>query len=59
MHGPLNAKSKAILRECKCRKKNVGTAWIDYQKSFESVVHRCTVKFLELIVINKKNNNFY
>jgi hypothetical protein len=29
--------SKAILQECKCRKKNVCMTWIDYQKSFDSV----------------------
>jgi len=54
MHGPLNAKSKAILQECKCRKKNVCMAWVDDQKSFDIVSHRCIIKFLELIVISNK-----
>ena len=25
--------SKAILQECKCRKKHLSMAWIDYQKA--------------------------
>jgi hypothetical protein len=31
--------SKAILQECKCRKKNLCKAWIDYQKAFDRVPH--------------------
>ena len=31
--------SKAILRECKSRKKSLSMAWIDYQKAFDSVPH--------------------
>jgi len=58
MQSPLNAKSKAILQERKCRKKNICMAWINYQKSFGSVAHRCIIKFLELIVINNKIISF-
>jgi len=29
--------SKAMLQESKSRKKNVCTAWIDYQRDFDSV----------------------
>ena len=32
--------SKAILQECKRRKKNLCMAWIDYQKAFDRVPHR-------------------
>jgi hypothetical protein len=31
--------SKAILQECKSRKKNLHMAWIDYQKAFDRVSH--------------------
>ena len=31
--------SKAILQECKGRKKNLSMAWIDYQKAFDRVPH--------------------
>jgi hypothetical protein len=30
---------KAILEACKKRRKNLNTAWIDYQKAFDSVPH--------------------
>jgi len=29
--------SKAILQECKCKKKNLCMAWIVYQKAFDRV----------------------
>ena len=29
--------SKAILQKCKCRKKNLSMAWIDYHKVFDRV----------------------
>ena len=32
--------SKAILQECKRRKKNLCMAWIDYQKAFDRVIRR-------------------
>ena len=44
--------SKAILQECKRRKKNLSTAWIDYQKAFERVPYSWKIKSLELIGIN-------
>jgi hypothetical protein len=46
--------SKAILEECKCRKKNLSMAWIDYQKEFDRVPHSWIIKSLELIEINNK-----
>jgi hypothetical protein len=39
--------SKAILQECKCMKKNVCMAWIDYQETFDFVPHRWIIKSLE------------
>jgi hypothetical protein len=44
--------SKAILHECKRRKKNL--AWIDYQKAFDRVPHSWIIKSLEIIGINTK-----
>jgi hypothetical protein len=46
--------SKAILQECKCRKKNLCVAWIDYQKAFDRVPHSWIIKSLQLIGINNK-----
>jgi hypothetical protein len=46
--------SKALLQECKRRKKNLGMAWMDYQKAFDRVPHNCIIKSLELIGINNR-----
>jgi hypothetical protein len=46
--------SKAILQECKCKKKNLCLAWIDYEKSFDRVPHSWIIKSLEIIGINTK-----
>jgi hypothetical protein len=46
--------SKAILRECKSRKKSLRRAWIDYQKVFDRVPHSWIIKSLELIGVNNK-----
>jgi len=50
--------SKAILQECKGRKKNLCMAWIDYQKAFDKVPHSWIIKSLELIGINNKVISF-
>jgi hypothetical protein len=50
--------SKAILQECKSRKKNLSMEWNDYQKEFDRVPHSCIIKSLELIVINNKVVSF-
>jgi hypothetical protein len=39
---------KAILQECKRRKKNLRMAWIDYKKTFDSEPHGWIIKSLEL-----------
>jgi hypothetical protein len=46
--------SKAILQECKCKKKSLSMAWIDYQKAFDRVPHSWIIKSLQLIGINSK-----
>jgi hypothetical protein len=50
--------SKAIPPECKCRKKILCMAWIDYQKAFERVPHSWMIKSLEIIGINTKVKSF-
>jgi hypothetical protein len=45
---------KAILEDCKKRRKNLNTAWIDYQKAFDSVPHSWIEKSIELIGANNK-----
>jgi hypothetical protein len=46
--------SKAILQECKWRKKKLCMARIDYQKAFNRVPHSWIIKSLELMGINNK-----
>jgi hypothetical protein len=50
--------SKAILQECKCRKKNLCMAWIDYQKAFDRVSHSWIIKSPEITGINTKIISF-
>jgi hypothetical protein len=50
--------SKAILQECKCRKKILSMAWFDYQKAFDSVPHGWIIKSLELIGFNNRVISF-
>ena len=50
--------SKAILHECKHRKKNLCLAWIDCQKAFDRVPHSWIIKSLELIGFNNKVISF-
>jgi hypothetical protein len=46
--------SKAMLQECKCKKKSLSMAWIDYQKAFDRLPHSWIIKSLELSGINNK-----
>jgi hypothetical protein len=46
--------SKAILQECKSRKKNLCLTWIIFQKDFNIVPNIWIVKSLEFIEINNK-----
>jgi hypothetical protein len=50
--------SKAILQECKCRKKNLSMARTDYQKVFDRMPHSWIIKPLELIAFNNKVISF-
>ena len=50
--------SKAILKECKRKKKKLSMAWIDYQKAIDRVPHSWIIKSLELIGINNKVISF-
>jgi len=49
---------KAILQECKSRKKHMCITWRDYQKAFDSVPHSWIITSLELIGINDKIISF-
>jgi hypothetical protein len=46
--------SKAILEDCKKRRKNLNMAWIDYHKAFDSVPQSWIEKSTELIGANYK-----
>ena len=43
--------NNAILENCKKRKKNLSTAWIDYKKAFDSVPHYWILKCLQMYKI--------
>ena len=44
--------NNAILENCKKRKKNLSTAWIDYKKAFGSVPHSWILKCLQMYKIH-------
>ena len=44
--------NSAILENCKMRKKNLSTAWIDYKKTFDSVPHSWILKCLQMYKIH-------
>ena len=44
--------NNAILENCKKRKKNLSTAWIDYKESFDSVPHSWILKCLQMYKIH-------
>ena len=46
--------SKTIYEDCRRRNKNLSTAWIDYQKAFDSVPHSWVEKSIELVGVNAK-----
>ena len=51
--------SKAILHECKRRKKKIlSMAWTDYQKAFDRVPYSWIIKSIDLIGINNKVISF-
>ena len=44
--------NNAILENCKKRKKNLATAWIDYNKAFNSVPHSWILKCFKMYRIH-------
>ena len=44
--------NNAILENCKKKKKNLSTAWIDYKKAFDSVPHSWILKCLQMYKIH-------
>jgi len=50
--------SKTIYEDCKRRNKNLSIAWIDYQKSFDSVPQSWVKKSIELVGVNSKMVRF-
>ena len=44
--------NNAILENCKKRKKNLSTVWIDYKKAFDSVSHSWILKCLQMYKIH-------
>lgn len=43
---------RAITRDCKSRNTNLCTAWIDYQKAYDSMPHTWILECLKLYKIN-------
>ena len=44
--------NKMILEDCTSKKKNLSTAWIDYQKAFDSVPHSWILKVMEIYKVS-------
>ena len=44
--------NNAILENCKKRKMNLSTAWMDYKKAFDSVPHSWILKCLQMYMIH-------
>ena len=44
--------NNAILENCKKRKKNLSTAWIDYRKAFDSEPHSWILKCFQMYKIH-------
>ena len=44
--------NNTILENCKAKKKNVSTAWIDYNKAFNSVLHSWILRCLQMYKIH-------
>ena len=47
-----------IMEDCKTRKKNLTTSWIDYRKAFDSVPHSWIIKTLDLYKVSPEIVNF-
>ena len=49
---------KAILKDCKVRKTNLGMAWIDYRKAFDMVPHSWILECMSMFGIAKNMEEF-
>ena len=49
---------KMTMDDCKTRKKNLTTSWIDYRKAFDSVPHSWIIKTLEIYKVSPEIVNF-
>ena len=50
--------SKVIYQDCRRRNRNLSIAWIDYQKTFDSVPHSWVEKSIALVGVNSKTVGF-
>ena len=50
---------QCYLKNCKKRKKNLSTAWMDYKKAFDSVTHPWILKCLQVYKINPVLTNIH
>ena len=41
-----------ILEDCKAKRKNLSTAWIDYRKAFDSVPHSWIIKVMQIYKVS-------
>ena len=41
-----------ILEDCKAKRKNLSTAWIDYRKAFDSVPHSWIIKAMQIYKVS-------
>ena len=50
--------NRMIIEDCKSKHRNLGMAWIDYRKAFDSVPHSYILKILDLFKISPVLINF-
>lgn len=50
--------NKMLLENCRSKKRNMSTAWIDYKKAFDSVPHDWILKTLDMYKVSPFVTNF-
>ena len=50
--------NEMIMEDCKTRKKNLTTSWIDYKEAFDSLPHSWIIETLELYKVSPEIANF-
>ena len=50
--------NKMILENCRKKNRNLNTAWIDYKKALDSVLHEWILKAIEFYKISPMISNF-